>query len=163
MLKTQPWERLWPLRSAQERFLPWPAFPDFDPNDFAVSITEEKWEALQAENPEDPLSPSPLYNVASMTAVQPGSTFKPVTALAALSCGLDRSRYLYDGGAVSAGDRTFGCLLWNESREGHGYVDLKKAMAVSCNYYFYDYSGGKGFCFGKVSRLRKKNERQQNK
>lgn len=125
------------------------SFPDFDPNDFAVSITEEKWEALQAENPEDPLSPAPLYNVASMTAVQPGSTFKPVTALAALSCGLDRSRYLYDGGAVSAGDRTFGCLLWNESREGHGYVDLKKAMAVSCNYYFYDIAAGRDFASGR--------------
>ena len=79
------------------------SFPDFDPNDFAVSISEEKWDSLQAVNPDDPLSPSPLYNVAAMTAVQPGSAFKPVTALAALGCGLDGSRYLYDGGGSQSG------------------------------------------------------------
>ena len=71
--------------------------PDFDPNDFAVSISREKWESLQRKNLRDPMSPAPLYNVATMSAVQPGSTFKPVTALAALSCGLDENRYLYDG------------------------------------------------------------------
>ena len=65
------------------------SYPDFDPNDFATGISEEKWEALQQENPYDPMSPAPLYNTATMTAVQPGSAFKPVTALAAMSCGLD--------------------------------------------------------------------------
>ena len=132
------------------------SFPDFDPNDFAVSISEEKWDSLQAVNPDDPLSPSPLYNVAAMTAVQPGSAFKPVTALAALGCGLDGSRYLYDGGAVSLGDRTFGCLLWNESGESHGYVDLDEAMAVSCNYYFYDIAAGRDFASGESLGYEKK-------
>lgn len=135
------------------------SFPDFDPNDFAVSISEEKWDSLQAVNPDDPLSPSPLYNVAAMTAVQPGSAFKPVTALAALGCGLDGSRYLYDGGAVSLGDRTFGCLLWNESGESHGYVDLDEAMAVSCNYYFYDIAAGRDFASGESLGYEKKIDR----
>lgn len=124
------------------------SFPDFDPNDFAVSISEEKWESLQRENEYDPLSPSPMYNIATMTAVQPGSVFKPVTALAAMSCGLDPERYLYDNGAVKLGERTYGCSLWNDSGSTHGYVSLKEALKVSCNYYFYDIATGRDFASG---------------
>lgn len=125
------------------------SFPDFDPNDFAEGISQEKWNSLQRENEYDPLSPAPLYNVAAMTAVQPGSTFKPVTALAAMSCGLDEDRYLYDDGAIRLGGRTFGCLLWNESQATHGYISLKEAMKVSCNYYFYDIAAGRDFASDK--------------
>ena len=122
--------------------------PDFDPNDFALSISREKWQSLQRKNTRDPMSPAPLYNVATMSAVQPGSTFKPVTALAALSCGLDENRYLYDGGRVELGGKSYGCILWNHSRKTHGYVDLKKALAVSCNYYFYDIASGRDLASG---------------
>ena len=125
------------------------SFPDFDPNDFAISISEEKWASLQQENPYDPLSPSPMYNVAAMTAVQPGSTFKPVTALAAMSCGLDENKYLYDDGAITLGGRSYGCFLWNDEKDTHGYVSLKEALKVSCNYYFYDIAAGKDFASDK--------------
>ena len=131
-------------------------FPDFDPNDFAVSISNEKWEALQRENKNDPLSPAPLYNVATMTAVQPGSTFKPVTAMAALSCGLDKDRYLYDDGYIELGNRRYGCFLWNEKEEKHGYVNLTDALRVSCNYYFYDIASGKDFASGTSLNYNKK-------
>ncbi len=124
------------------------SYPDFDPNDFATGISEEKWEALQQENPYDPMSPAPLYNIAAMTAVQPGSTFKPVTALAAMSCGLDEDRYLYDDGAVRLGGRSYGCSLWNDTRRTHGYVSLREAMKVSCNYYFYDIASGEDLASG---------------
>ena len=77
-----------------------------------------------------------------MTAVQPGSAFKPVTALAAMSCGLDENMSLYDAGAVIVGGRSYGCHLWNSSETTHGYADLKRAMKVSCNYYFYDIASG---------------------
>ena len=127
--------------------------PDFDPNDFAVSISREKWESLQRKNLRDPMSPAPLYNVATMSAVQPGSTFKPVTALAALSCGLDENRYLYDGGHVELGGKSYGCILWNRSRKTHGYVDLRKALAVSCNYYFYDIASGEVYGIRHVAGL----------
>lgn len=122
--------------------------PDFDPNEFAVAISREKWEALQRRNPKDPMSPAPLYNVATMSAVQPGSTFKPVTALAALSCGLDPERYLYDDGYVELGGKTYGCHIWNKAKVTHGYVNLKKALAVSCNYYFYDIASGRDLASG---------------
>ena len=124
------------------------SFPDYDPNDFAVSVSEEKWASLQQENPYDPMSPSPMYNTATMTAVQPGSAFKPVTALAAMSCGLDEKKYLYDDGAVTLGERTYGCFLWNEKNETHGYVSLREALKVSCNYYFFDIAAGKDFASG---------------
>ena len=124
------------------------SMPDFDPNEFAVAISREKWEALQRRNPNDPMSPAPLYNVATMSAVQPGSTFKPVTALAALSCGLDPERYLYDDGYVELGGKTYGCHIWNKAKVTHGYVNLKKALAVSCNYYFYDIASGRDLASG---------------
>ncbi len=114
------------------------SFPDFDPNDFVKGISTEKWNALQQENPNDPLSPAPLYNVATMSAVQPGSAFKPVTALAALSSGLDENRAIYDGGYKQLGEQKFGCSLWNDTGATHGYMDLKSAIKVSCNYYFFD-------------------------
>lgn len=124
------------------------SMPDFDPNEFAVAISREKWETLQRRNPNDPMSPAPLYNVATMSAVQPGSTFKPVTALAALSCGLDPERYLYDDGYVELGGKTYGCHIWNKAKVTHGYVNLKKALAVSCNYYFYDIASGRDLASG---------------
>lgn len=124
------------------------SFPDFDPNEFATGISEEKWEALQQANPYDPMSASPLYHVAAMSAVQPGSTFKPVTALAALSCGLNPQRALYDDGRILLGGRSYGCYLWNDSKKTHGYVDLNGAMKDSCNYYFYDIASGKDFASG---------------
>lgn len=123
--------------------------PDYDPNDFTGTMSQEKWASLQQEDPDDPLSPSPLYNVATMTAVQPGSAFKPVTALAALSCGLDPDRLLYDNGYIEIGGRRFGCSLWNESGGKHGYLDLAGAMSVSCNYYFYDIAAGRDLASGK--------------
>ncbi len=123
--------------------------PDFDPNDFTADMSQEKWASLQQQNQNDPMSPAPLYNVATMTAVQPGSAFKPVTALAAMSCGLDPERSLYDDGYVDLGGRRFGCSLWNETGGKHGYVDLAKAVEVSCNYYFYDIASGKDLASGR--------------
>ncbi|MCR5481374.1 MAG: penicillin-binding protein [Clostridia bacterium] len=119
------------------------SYPDFDPNLFATGISSENWNALQSTNSRDPLAPAPLYNVAARSAVQPGSTFKMVTATAALESGLDPNRKLYDGGYVQVGNRTYGCLIWNRSKGSHGYVDLKEALEVSCNYYFYDLVTGK--------------------
>jgi penicillin-binding protein 2 len=119
--------------------------PNFNPNAFARGISSEEWTALQGQNLRDPLSPLPLYNVAARTAVQPGSTFKMVTATAALEAGLNAAAKLRDGGAVKIGNRTYGCLLWNRSRGSHGYLNLYEAMEVSCNYYFFDIATGRDF------------------
>ena len=112
--------------------------PDFDPNLFATGISSEDWSMLQKENPRDALSPAPLYNVAARTAVQPGSTFKPVTATAAYASGLNPNQKYRDGGYLMLGNQAFNCLVWTTSHSTHGMVDLKSALEVSCNYYFYD-------------------------
>jgi len=117
-------------------------FPSYDPNLFVTGISAEDWEKLQPENKRDPIAPRPLYNTATLTAVQPGSTYKMVTALAALEQGLDPELQLYDGGYIKIGDRTFGSWLWNDYRRSHGWVDLYKAIEESVNYYFFDVVNG---------------------
>jgi penicillin-binding protein 2 len=125
------------------------SYPDYDPNLFADGISSEDWASLQTENPRDPLAPAPLYNVATRSAVQPGSTFKMVTATAGLEAGLDPYTKLRDGGYITLGERTFGCVVWNLYRSNHGYLDMARALEVSCNYYFYDVATGKDWYTGK--------------
>jgi penicillin-binding protein 2 len=99
---------------------------------------------LQAVNPRDPLSPLPLFNVAARTAVQPGSTFKIVTATAALESG-----WILPSGCTTGAIQNWKpylCLSDLEQIEGfHGYVNLAEAIEVSCNYYFFDVATGRDF------------------
>jgi penicillin-binding protein 2 len=111
--------------------------PDFDPNDFAEGISQVNWDKLQGDNPRDPLAPRPLYNVAALTAVQPGSTFKPMTGIVAQESGLDPYRSLFDAQTVEIGDHTYKCM------GSHDYVNLFSALEVSCNFYFYDAATGR--------------------
>lgn len=129
--------------------------PDFDPNLFASGISTKDWQSLQSSNPRDPLAAAPLYNVATMSAVQPGSTFKMVTATAAISCGLDPDRKLYDNGYIKLGNNSFGCVAWNLNHRKHGYLNLKEALEVSCNYYFFDAATGRDFYTGHSLGYRK--------
>jgi penicillin-binding protein 2 len=125
------------------------SFPDYDPSLFADGISNTDWSALQTVNPRDPLAPAPLYNVATRSAVQPGSTFKMVTATAGLEAGLDPYKKLRDGGHIELGTKSFGCVVWNLYRSNHGYLDMARALEVSCNYYFYDVATGKDWFTGK--------------
>ncbi len=127
-------------------------YPSYDPNLFATGISSEDWDSLQSENPNDPISPRPLYNVATMTSVQPGSTFKPVVALTALDKGWNPNAYLYTAGVIKLGNQTFGCWLYNDYGGGrHGSINLLTAIEVSCNYFFYDL--GSGFDFAANRKL----------
>ena len=102
--------------------------PTFDPNLFALGIKPNEWRALV----EDPLRP--LTNRALRGQYPPGSTFKPLMALAALEEGLITSETQYHcRGGIPFGGRTFHC--WK--RPGHGWVDLQQALAQSCDVYFY--------------------------
>lgn len=119
------------------------SYPDYDLNLFATGISEADWQALEPANKNNPLAPKPLYNLATLTAVQPGSTFKMITGFAALTAGMSPSMKVQDGGYIETNDgRTFGCWIWNKSRGSHGMVNLIHALEVSCNYYFFDVSNG---------------------
>ncbi len=113
------------------------SYPDFDPNIFAEGISTKDWASVQSTNPRDSLAPTPLYNIATSSAVQPGSTFKPITAVAALKCGLDPNRRIYDGNYIELGGRRFGCANYNSGIGSHGYETLIQGIQNSCNYYFY--------------------------
>lgn len=120
------------------------SYPDYDLNLFAKGITQEDMDSLAPENARNPLAPRPLYNIATLTAVQPGSTFKMITGFAGLMQGLSPTAKFRDAGFIETLDgRTFACWLWNK-RPGstHGLVNLMEAIEVSCNYYFYNIANG---------------------
>lgn len=118
------------------------SYPDYDPNIFAEGISTSDWSSVQAYNPRDSLSPTPLYNNAVRTSVQPGSTFKPVTAVAALQAGLNPNQRINDRGYIEIGGRTFGCSSWNNYRATHGFETLTTGIQNSCNFYFYCIASG---------------------
>ncbi|MDD6920682.1 MAG: penicillin-binding transpeptidase domain-containing protein [Eubacteriales bacterium] len=129
-------------------------YPDFNPNLFVEGISSEDWASLQSYNPYDPLSPAPLFNLATNSMVQPGSTFKPITALAALDSGLNPDTAYKDDGHIKIGQQEFGCWLWNARKGNHGYIALNKAMSESCNCYFWNIATNKDWSNGQSLGLK---------
>ncbi|NLL81493.1 MAG: penicillin-binding protein [Tissierellia bacterium] len=113
------------------------SYPSYNPNLFSTGISTTDWQSLFPEDELNPLAPRPLYNIATQTAIQPGSTFKMVTALAALDKGLHPQTRIRDMGYVSVGTDTFRCLIWTNSGRTHGYENVAEALRDSCNYFFY--------------------------
>ncbi len=94
--------------------------PTFDPNKFVRGISSKDYQGLL----DDPYRPLP--DKSSQGIYPPGSTFKMVTALAALQDGLVSLDDTYScGGYVEVSDRRFHC--WR--RGGHGKVDLIRSCA----------------------------------
>lgn len=105
--------------------------PGFDPNLFTTSLSAEKWEEMLA----DP--GHPLTNKAIAGQYPPASTFKMITALAALESGhISRQTGIYCPGHYDFGGDRFHC--WK--RAGHGNMDVVDALAESCDTYFYKIS-----------------------
>ena len=103
--------------------------PSYDPNRFAGRIRTEDWNQLR-NNPDNP-----LLNRAIQAQFAPGSTFKPIMALAGLETGLidDDFKVRCPGGASFYG-RYFKC----HEKKGHGTVDLHKGIVQSCDVFFYN-------------------------
>jgi penicillin-binding protein 2 len=102
--------------------------PGFDPNVFSKGITPDIWEEFQSE----PVSR--LNNKAVMGQYPPGSTFKMVTALAALEAGvINANTSVFCPGHYEYGQGKFHC--WK--KEGHGTVSVVRALAESCDVFFY--------------------------
>jgi penicillin-binding protein 2 len=102
--------------------------PGFDPNLFSRNIDSAEWEKL-IKNPFNP-----LLNRALQSQQPPGSVFKVVVATAALEEGLvDPEKQVFCPGHFSVGNHIFRC--WR--KEGHGAVNLRRAIVESCDVYFY--------------------------
>ncbi len=101
--------------------------PAYDPNLFAARIRNKAWKEL-VNNPG-----KPLLNRAIQAQLAPGSTFKPIMALAGLETGVidDDTRITCPGGATFYG-HYYAC------HEVDGVVDLHKAIVRSCDTFFYN-------------------------
>lgn len=103
--------------------------PAFDPNAFATRITPEYWKQLTSGGD------NPMLNRAIQAQFAPGSTFKPIMALAGLETGTidEHTDFHCPGGATFYG-RYFKCW-W---KPGHGAVDVHRAIVQSCDVFFYN-------------------------
>ena len=104
--------------------------PNYDPNEFSMGITQERWSELSSGGN------YPLFNRAIQAAYPPGSTIKPFTALAGLENGVMTPGTFFAQsctGEFRFGTRLFGC--WKH--EGHGSLSMHNAIVRSCDVYFY--------------------------
>jgi len=107
----------------------WRSQPSYDPNLFVRGMRPDEWRSLR----DDPLRP--LLDRVHQAAYPPASTFKLVTALAALRAQLPLALgQTVCPGYVELADRKLRC--WK--RDGHGQVDLHRAIVVSCDVFFYE-------------------------
>ena len=106
------------------------SLPGFDPNLFARGITAAEFGALQND------IDRPLFNRVLRGTYPPGSTVKPLLALAALTYHVvDPQAYRYCAGSFHLPGSSF---IYREfHNEHHGNVDLDDAIVVSCDVYFY--------------------------
>ncbi len=101
------------------------SMPCYDPNSFSDGIGRIEWKML---NSDDHI---PMLNKALQGLYPPGSTLKPMAALALQKHGIDPEERVNCPGGYRLGNRVFKCL------GRHGPMDMKSAIMKSCNTYFY--------------------------
>jgi len=101
------------------------SMPSFDPNSFSDGISSSEYAWLRADDHQ------PLINKATRGLYPPGSTLKPMAAIAAIEHGVDPSERHTCIGGYRLGSRFFRCL------GVHGSLDMPSAIMKSCNSYFY--------------------------
>ena len=101
------------------------SMPSFDPNSFSDGISSSEYAWLRADDHQ------PLINKATRGLYPPGSTLKPMAAIAAIEHGVDPSERHTCVGGYRLGNRFFRCL------GTHGSLDMPSAIMKSCNSYFY--------------------------
>lgn len=103
--------------------------PKYDPAVYTKPISKALWEQLN-----DPDLGSPIFNRATMSAYPTGSTFKPITALAALDAGVIKpSTFVQDNGFIQVGDQKF----TNAGEEVYGSINMVDSLRVSSDVYYY--------------------------
>lgn len=109
------------------------SYPTYDPSTFFENYNE----LLQEDY-------GPLYNRALQAELPPGSVFKMVTAIATIDNGIAGPGYKIEDKGVykrfEASGYTPRCMLYTTSKgtQTHGWIDVREALAASCNYYFYE-------------------------
>ena len=104
--------------------------PTFDPNQFVLGISQKYWDSLLNNKLR------PLSNKAISGAYPPASTLKMAVALSALETGILSKNDTFEcPGHFDLGDQRFHC--WKK-KGGHGKMDLKQAIAQSCDVYFWE-------------------------
>ena len=102
--------------------------PSYDPNWFMRRVTSVEWASL-LDNPDRPLQNRAIQNMYS-----PGSVFKPFIAYGALAQSLvDPEMRVFCPGHAAFYGREFHC----HKKGGHGWVNLRDAIKMSCDVYFY--------------------------
>lgn len=105
--------------------------PSFDPNQFAMGISQTLWTSLNADET------APLTNKAVSGQYAPGSTVKMLVALAALEAGvIGPDARIFCPGHYELGGHRFHC--WKKG--GHGHMNMHDAVKHSCDTYFYEVS-----------------------
>lgn len=101
------------------------SMPSYDPNSFSDGISHNEWGMLSADERR------PQVNKSLNALYPPGSTIKPMVAMALLGAGIDPDETVHCGGGYQLGNRFFRCL------GRHGTMTMHRAIAKSCNTYFY--------------------------
>jgi penicillin-binding protein 2 len=111
--------------------------PGFDPNLFVEGIDQDNWDALN-NSPDKPLN-----NRALRGQYPPGSTIKPLMALAALTLGTRTASFrMPDPGYFAFAGSSHHYRDWREG--GHGVVDMQLSIAQSCDTYYYSLANDMG-------------------
>jgi penicillin-binding protein 2 len=111
------------------------SMPSYDPNSFSDGIGRDEWKMLSEDDH------VPLMNKAVLGLYPPGSTVKPMNALALLEAGVDPRDRVVCAGALRVGNGLFHC----HKKRGHGPLDMKNAVMQSCDIYFYEMSRRLGY------------------
>ena len=101
------------------------SMPCYDPNSFSDGIGRLEWKMLREDDH------IPMLNKALQGLYPPGSTVKPMAALALLAHGVDPDETVFCSGGYRLGNRVFKCL------GRHGSMNMPNAIMKSCNTYFY--------------------------
>ena len=108
------------------------SYPTYNPQEFSDGISNSEYDKYFTANDK------PMYNRAIQGAYSPGSTYKPLTAIAAIESGaVTVKENIVDKGRHEQGHKPV-CWIYSDYGGTHGPVDVATALKVSCNYYFYE-------------------------
>ena len=111
------------------RVLAMGSFPTFDPNVLARPITQARYDQIFG-----PQAGAPAFDRAIAGAYPTGSTFKPITAIAALERGIiTPDTPVDDPGVFVAGTQKF----YNAGKVANGVIALRRALQISSDVFFY--------------------------